>query len=76
MNDGVEIAIATFFVAWTVAILGGLVWLERQFASIRTDLASCLTKEEYERKHEALETRIRAAELCLRALTVKTGEKQ
>ncbi len=76
MTDGVEIAFATFFIAWTVAILGGLVWLERQFSAMRAEIVMCLTKEEYDKRHDGLEARLREAELCLRALGVKIGDKR
>lgn len=69
MND--VMAFAGFFLTWTVTVIGGLVWLNKQFSTVKDDITARIPYHDYERKHDLLVDRVTALELCMRTVKAK-----
>ena len=60
-----QIAFFGFLLTRTITVVGGLVWLNKQFSTVREDLSQRLPFQAYEIKHEALSNRVRNIELWI-----------
>ena len=57
------LGVAGFMVTWTGSIVAVLLWLNRQFGSLKEAIDSRLSISSYQSRHDELSNRVRALEL-------------
>lgn len=73
MNEmgALVVAIAGFFLTWTVTIIGGIIWLNKQFSAVKDEIALRIPYHDYERRHDILVDRVTGLEKCMQRVKAK-----